>query len=340
LWKNKVYFLKDYQTEGQRLVLYSIDLTTLEEKASLPMPLPNGRKSGYPLCADDDNVYVVARPYKKPSEYGIYVYPHDGSSPWILGIEDGMPSCQVQRAIPFQGKLYLAIGEWEQTKYFVKVDMKTKKIDILASSIGRDGKAPFYNLSPPPEYWSFLEDPARNRLLVLVQVKREGKDRKRSELWAMDAKTEEFTLLFEHWENIYSVRFLPDDKHIILFGGMANYLANLEEEEFKISNYMCQGKMDDLKIPGLIVPYHSAGIIGNHFLGTIQVSHREGSQHWGRVALDGTSGFEPLPLPKNVKSATFLNCQTTPDGNALLIYDKPKLILLRFEKPTTEDKEQ
>ena len=325
---NKVYFMKP----SNQVEVSSIDLVTGEKTTS--EPLPGESPAHGQMCVDDDNVYYGGSSYFEKSKHGLYVFPHDGSTPWAMGPEEGLPSGYVRALAPFHGKLYLGVGDPEQTTYFVRVDPKTRKIEILASSSGREGKAPFFNMSPPPQYQFFLEDTLRDRLLLHLHKREE---RAAAELWAMDGKTEQFTRLFRltGCEQLPAGSFLPNGNQLVLFGS-ATYLVNLDGKEPQTPVFFTSGYRPDKPIIQGAYPVGGNGrvcIFKDWLWGTLYVADSNSTMAWGRIALDGKSKFELLPVPQALASSNilWLYCLPTADGKGLLVGDAENLVLLRFE---------
>ena len=328
VWRNKVYYIKAPYGLN-RVFVNSIDLVTDEKTTSDPLPgqHPN---HGY-LCVDDANVYFGGSHYFAEQKHGVFVFPIDGSAPWALGPEEGLPSIYVQAMATFHGKLYLGVGSKDQTTWLVRVDPKTREVEILASSSGREGKAPFFNISPSPQYQFLLEDPIRDRLLLIVSIGTGVTGG--TELWAMDGKTEQFAkLLRTSGYGSMTGDFMPDGKQLLLYTNiLKTLLVNLEESNAPAPIFMSVYDQYKPIISGLTVDSGHGCIFRDWVWGKIRL---EGSGlMWGRIALDGKSPFEPLPLPEAVKSSHigWLYCLPTSDGNGLLVGDSDKLVLLRFE---------
>jgi hypothetical protein len=152
----------------------------------------------------------------------------------------------------------------------------------------------------------------------------------------MDAKTEEFTRLHESSTIFDAAKFFPDGKQLVLYNFEDYaYLADMEGAEIQVSKYMSGSPTDKVMIPNVSVGDAKVGMIGNHFVGSIKMSNMRG-WHWGRIALDGKSEFEPLPLPKNIskEDVMWLKCLATAEGKGLLLhtFHGGRVVLLRFEK--------
>lgn len=318
---NTLYFFST--PEPDRLRFDSIDLTdfTVRERKAISYVFT----SSSPLSSrtapfvDRQNAYLGTR------NAGLLVFPLDDSEPWTLTVEDGLPSNAVQGVGAIGGKLYLGLGEFNQQSWMVAVDLATKKIDILASSAGREGKVPFFNQSPAPCFPFFIEDAKRERLLFFATSKDGG-------LWAIDGKTGEFEYVKRVQGRGSWGQLLPDGDRLLVYDSFQTYLVDLKspERDDAAELLFCLGdKIQDNrknvfltpKIPRPNVVLEPAAIFRDSY--------------WAaraRIPLDGKSPPETCPKLKNFP--TFWPSEfvlPTPNGQGLLVGDGLHIIYLRFE---------
>jgi len=185
---NKLYYFFrpiDKMPPENRVRLDSIDLNTLQIRQGMLHPTNTGGSYG---SFDDQFAYLIGRGPKIDKE--IRVFPLDGSEPRTFKLT-GFPGDTIDQICAFNGKLYVVLlgGDNGRIAWFVEINPKEKKWEILSSTSAREGKAPFFNVSPAPRFRSFVVDEPRNRLLFIL-------DDSRPEwggIWSMDGKTGTFT---------------------------------------------------------------------------------------------------------------------------------------------------
>lgn len=284
-----------------------------------------------PLYLDETNVYLGM-----PSR-GVIVFPQNGSTPWTLTSEDGLPSNNVQAIGTFQGKLFLGLGDRERTSWFVCVDLEKKAVEILASSLGKEGKSPFSNISPAPRYNFFCEDTWRNRLLIHISG---TSDVEGLGLWALDGKTGDYFRLHYVHGGPVTGHFLRDGR-LFFTDGTRSFLFDFDRDEDDPERcVLLTGEYNGRGMPSPKIadcPFDVGTIYDGFIYGrftTIENSTRiRFCSTWGRVALDGRSAMEYLRVPEVIAQPHWapFYCLVTPDNRGLLVCDGRNLIFLRFE---------
>ena len=334
--ENKLYYFhRSYVASVPKISLGIFDSTTGVTTKSMQL---TGYGPAYPWADSDFGRFWVddVNAYCGDVDNGVLVFPLDGSVPWTFGPDDGLPSGYVQAIASFHGKLYLALGSTgagkaRETAWLVRADTQTKEIEVLASSSGREGKAPFFNI-PPPRYNYFFDDSLRNRLLLDVASSKP----ELSGLWAIDGETERFTQLSHNTGT--SAAFFPDGNRFVMFSISQTTLLDMSEkiiQETILTKRSLERNMPQLHISGCFIRH---GTVFRDWLwgGLNPVNTSSTSLPraiWGRVALDGQSEWEQLPIPKVIETSQWCPtfCSPTPDGNGLLVGDGKYLVLLRFE---------
>jgi hypothetical protein len=139
-----------------------------------------------PGFVDEKNAYFGMR------KDGLRAIPLDGSETWTLTVEDGLPSGCVQAVGSINGKLYVGLGEENKGTWLIVVDLESRNFEILSSSTAKEGKAPFFDLSPPPQFVEFRPDFEQNRLLVSVRLRPPLGN---TTDWSINGETGQFTKL-------------------------------------------------------------------------------------------------------------------------------------------------
>lgn len=338
--------------EGPNLRLDEFDLKTRQYTKGKSLPCKLNWPMYYPptdrydaACVDDHNVYYGSY------GAGILVFPRNGTTPWTLNVEDGLPSDFVQAIGILNGKLYAGLGEERKGSWLVAVDLKTRNCEILASSNAKEGKFPFCNLSPAPRYGLLFTDTKRNRLLMAVEA---NGHKNLGGLWTLDGKSGEIVRTYPFaFNSVGDGQLLPDGDRFRLMTSGANFLINLADSGAganAVELISCpnkeyrEGEAWKLLTPKIPSVWMTRGTIWNGYLwGCLYCkdeSERKkfgGETYWARITLDGTSGPERLRLPHGASEDTWNPwtprevCLPTSDGKGLIVGNRYQLYLLRFE---------
>lgn len=319
-----LYFFSE--PEYKTIRLDCLDLKTFELKSRAICLLENH----YSVCSfvDDQNAYLGSR------GGGLVVFPLDGTNPWTLTIEDGLPNGFVHGLGSIAGKLYVGLGEEGKPSWLVQVDLETRDWNILVSSSAKDGESPFFNLSPAPQFVCFQEDVRRNRLLFFAKAFPNAFPDWLG-LWSIDGVTGEFK--FEKYVQNLAVQGQLFSDRLLLHGIFNTHLVDLtnpdEKDSVKLLAALRKNRTKDgYEDPILNNCRLSSGTVYDGFYwGRIESGP---DSFWGRIALDGRSKPERLTKPLAVAQDSWYPntcCLPTPDGKGLLVGDQDHLILLRFE---------
>jgi hypothetical protein len=124
-------------------------------------------------------------------EDGLFLFPLDGSRPEHLGTADGLPSKFVHAVTGLGDRLYVSLGERDKESYVAAWDLKTRKVEVLASSRRKEKQAPFDD-HVPLHAKIMLADQARGR--VLMGLFPNGAS-PLSGLWALDVRDKKWARL-------------------------------------------------------------------------------------------------------------------------------------------------
>ena len=162
----------------------------------LRVPLDGGKVEAYdrvPIDGLPDKHYAVG-------SYGnIRIFPADDIPVSHLTETNGLPSKHVSALTCCDGKLYAGIGyDGENTpSYLLKCDLKTGRMDVLASSLRREAKSPLDGVMPRFIIRQMLADPVRQRVLFTADAGINLLGSGFTGLWGLDTKTDKLTLLMK-----------------------------------------------------------------------------------------------------------------------------------------------
>ena len=344
------------QIGSQRIRVDEFDLKLYTYKKGKPFPcVLRGGSSHSPAtlrydaaCADNHNVYYGAY------GGGVVVFPHGDSTPWTLTVEDGLPSDFVQAVEILNGKLYVGLGEEKKASWLIVIDVKTRQWDILASSNAKEGKFPFYNLSPAPRFGLFVTDSKRNRLLLAV----EPNDHKNlGGLWTINGETGEIDRTYPFpFAHIMHGHILSDgDRMLLNVGGSwpGTFMIDLASSNpqagaVELLTTTCKEyrETENWKLLTAKIPAYGVqqGTIWKGYLwGVLYCMDPKDQQkfsaewQWARVSVDGKTDFELLrPIERPPEAAKYpwtpdIVCLPMPNGKGLIVGNYQYLSLLLFE---------
>lgn len=324
----------DMETTEYRRGRSVLDADTMEQRA--PTWISNA------FDVDKDFSYAGTK------EFGLFIFPHDGTIPFRLSMNEGLPSNHIQSLGALGGYLYFGLGEEQKTVWLVRFNPRTKEWTILASSAAKHGKYPFTNISPPPHYTLFCKDTRHDRLLMFV---RSWGGEYLGGLWSIDAGTPTHLKRMNH--DARFVQFLPDENQVIVRDDLRRTflidLGKINPDEPPV--LLCTGNSNAffkkggsiMKLDPLIGDeylYYGCmfnGALWGSFDGRLSGEWWEGSgpptRPWARVSLKDGGKAERLTLPEGIDDPAWSPsiCRSAPSGKGLLVGDYLNLFLLRFE---------
>jgi hypothetical protein len=318
-------FQQETKTSGIRLT--TLDLKTMKRKE-----YPLLQYKGTPFywnksfCyVDDSHAY-----YYGSGSPGIAIFPLDGSEPWSLGPDDGLPGDCPQGSASLHDKVYFGLDDRKGRSWLIVLDLKTRKWEFLASSTAKEGKTPFVNMTPGPNFYSFHVDVERNRLLMNVSVPRtaaNGAEKEKIDgVWSIDGKSQEIVRVgqSQSWNiNPRSVQFCESGLSV---SDMFVDAALLDEEKAR--------SVDAIKTISRKCNIYEATLHRGYFWGSLWAEDWRSSD-WARLSIDGKSEPELLAVPESIETKArwtpSLLCRATSDGKSLVVADYYTVILLRLE---------
>lgn len=323
---NNVYFF--VLAKDGRMRLDKVDLETYEYKKGMLIPddyTPGAKElfEGISPFIDEKNAYWGT------AGNGLLVFPTDLSKPWSVTLEDGLPNGYVQGIGSIDGRIYMGIGEENNQSWLVAVDLKTKNLDILCSSNGREGKAPFFNLAPAPRFSCFCADTKRNRLLMFVHFPL-NHYYKQTGVWAIDGETGCFEQIAHFDERPNAMRLTVDGDHL----RVGQHLVDLKNTSPEIqpellyshNNKFYQGnRLTDIQPKYRDITRLDVEVDGWYW----GVSGEKISGFWNRISTDGKTieKLKPLASERGVDRIIGV----APDGKGIIVNSYGTMVLLRFE---------
>lgn len=304
--RDKLYFFS--QAGSDLIRLSTVDLKTLDLVHGEAVEGRGPRNDAYirnvngSVFVDDRNAYfgTIAE--------GLLVFPLDDSPPWSFTERDGLPTGTVHSVGSLNGTPYLGLGDEKTGSWLVKLDLESKSCEILSASSAREGKAPFFNQSPPPRFDYFFEDVKRNRLLILVTSR--GPYRGVG-LWKLDGKTGNYSK-FPYRTNIsHKGRLLSDGDRFLLLDGWENRIIGLDDRHSDDLDVLLtvrgapadSKRFQQAKIKSCF--FYDATLFDGFFWGRFILDpHTRSVRHavWGRVADRNGAEFERLRIPTVIES--------------------------------------
>lgn len=126
---------------------------------------------------------------------GILIFPLSKEKAQNISSSNGLPADYVQSLACLNGVLYAALGETRKESFIISYELKTKKMNLLASSQRLKQLSPFDNISDPFYICSMITDAPRDRLLMLLSFQTGVDPRKLSGLWDYNIKTKKWKQL-------------------------------------------------------------------------------------------------------------------------------------------------
>ena len=302
--------MKSDEKVGAKFYLVCIDLETLAIRY-----IPTGREcqSHYFQYVDDDNAYCVR---SFDSDQGLYVYPLDGSNPWSLTLKDDLPSADFKILGTLNGFCYANVGD----SWIIRIDLKTQKWEQLSSVRAKTGKTPFVDGRKFPRSWVPIDDPKRERILLL--------DGGFGDCWEI-RKDGKF------------VRLPPDYARPYPRGFIGNGNTLLFTAPYNVSLFDCETETESPAFQ----KYHmyNTCVWNGYYWGGFN-TQSGANFRWSRCRIDGESECEPLAVPElvtlepNEPPSLWLPdfCVPTPDDKGLIVGKRRDLILLRFDFPSAD----
>ena len=244
-------------------------------------------------------------------DFGIIVFPRDGTEAFAIDTDAGLPSNRVRGLGVLGDTLYAGVGDWNSATWLVKIDLPTRKIEILSSSRGKEGKAPFFDLERAPQFRHFTYDAKRERLLFHVSI---GNRHPLDGLWTIDGKSEDIAQLSNR------IELLRDGNRGEILADGDTYLAGGSGGYF----------LTDLR-DGTVTPlttFFSQCTVQQGWIWGLTPSAVKGESHFARIRNDRPTESEKLPYSGTGES-TFL---ATPDGKGIIRCDdrNGKTVLIRL----------
>jgi len=260
-------------------------------------------------------------------EFGIIVFPRDGTRAFVIDMDTGLPSNRVRGLGVLGDTLYAGVGDWDSTTWLVKIDLPTRKVEILSSSRGKEGKAPFFDLEKAPQFRHFVYDAKRERLLFQVLI---GNMHPLEGLWTLDGKNREIVQMSNRRE------FLWDSNPGEILADGDTYLTGSSGTQF-LNGLGDAGKhfLTDLR-DGTVTPLttsFSQCTVQQGWIWGLMPSAIKGKYDFVRVRSDQSTGNQRTEEEKlfhsGTEHSTFL---ATPDGKGLIRYDNRnrKIVLFRL----------
>ncbi|MGL4942911.1 MAG: hypothetical protein ACRC46_06950 [Thermoguttaceae bacterium] len=317
-------------------------------RAYLGNELPDINIARDSSCVDARNIF-----YGTHGE-GIFVIPRDGSAPWRLTQESGLPSNHVQTLAVMNGTLYVGLGRDNQESWLVSVDTETRKANILASSASIDNH-PFSNCSPAPMYAHFEPDTKRNRLLMLIKKPFVGNPDGGFGLWTLDVgSTNVVTQRFPfYFHDVVPGHILPNGDQFLIQDSIATLLVDLDQldkglESIRVvgvsANYDSYRSMYSPQVSqqtGQAFGMKWGTIRNGEFWGGVTFNDKTLRKRYGdnpyfmRASLESKDDFEFLTTPTKEPGPGWSNiqfCRVVNDGKDLLFGQHHEgIFLLRFE---------
>ena len=328
-------------TYGDKRCLGSINLETLE-KQYIPLPTESWSASSVTYI-DEENIYFNTfsdsrsvvdengqRQYLHDA-MGLFVHPLDGSDPWTLTTDDGLPGNTVYVFGRLGDHCYARVGiDW-----IIRIDVKTRQWEQLSSSRAKEGKTPFVNGKQLRQF-NTLYDSKRER--ILLHDKSDGVER-RAAFWAIE-KDGTFVLLTRGNPNNYV-------KDMIRFGDKLLERINDGVQLLQFNPTNGEKYVYDEETSTLFPADYSDfseynGCVWNGYY------WGGGGDKWWRRRFDTGSKRELLAKPEAATPFEGKNqdywyptfCTPAPNGKGLIVARGREIILLRFENPSTDISEQ
>lgn len=342
-------FLRDdtlylFMTDHPTMRLTAINLKTLK-RTDYPAAQTwyrAGGKEAEVSYVDAENAYYGA------CARGVLVFPLDGSEPWALGPEDGLPGDRFQGLASLGGKLYAGIEDTQQRSWLIAIDLKTRQWETLASSTAKEGTLPFTDMSPGARYRAFYPDTPRNRLLMFVDIIHWLDNPlpsrwKLSGLWSLDTTTGVAVQLNPRVSSAQPGHVPFGEKRALFRNsyGIAMLLDLEKAGEDGACEYLCHNHArrwdwENQRYPETEIRESRLyeGTLHKGYLWGKIAMEKYGPAVWARVAADGLSDIEPLAVPEAIGKPDWtpsMICRAAPDGKSLIVGDGHSLILLRFE---------
>ena len=304
---NNVLYTEVRKAQTQEYYVAYVDLATLEKRYIFSRISPSG--FSMLLHVDDTNIYLGTG-YGPTDE--LRMIPLDGSEPWKLTMEDGLPSTTIG--------ILGTLGDWcyavLASDWIIRINLKTRQWEQLSSSRAKEGKTPFIDGRRLFNYTS-LVDTKRERILLAVDDGFPG-------LWIIQ-KDGTFVQIGNRPHSLHS---FFDHRNVLL--SSLGYLSTLDLESINFVRIW----------QGLPPPFGYC-VWNGYLWGTHGIN---GQIKWGRKKIQiGTEpvaersvAFEPLVVPDGVTipdsdSWHPIFCAPTPDGKHLVVAGHYEIILLRFE---------
>jgi len=145
---------------------------------------------------------------------GIYLFPVDGGAGAHITQADGLPATKVTGAAYADGNVYAGL----EGGYLVRYNLVSKKCTVLASAHRRDKQSPLDDITPAYKATQMLNDPARHRILFLVNFPSGTYNVPPMGLWQLDTKTGAIRQLYQFYMHPMWMHFQSDGRVLIYFG--------------------------------------------------------------------------------------------------------------------------
>ncbi len=342
-------FVFEWESDGDAVRLVAVDLETRKVAESKPLTVPakaldeagepRRTSTHYSGAVDDVNACLGIE------GYGILVFPLDDSEPWAISTKNGLPDDKVHGIGCIGGKIYAGLGEKGKESRFVKIETKkdvpdANRVETLAVSSEKQGKAPFFDLPFPPTFGPFVTDPKRNLLYFYVYIGyNDGADS--TGLWSIDGKTGEVKQMLKMWGDAEHLELLPEGDLLLIGNNWQSGTLNLRTGEFTL---LCAALFGDDTEVAFVQRKAMKPLLGKEHrfdLVTIADGWAWGMYRqspvlctWARVKLDDPKQWSLLELPEGMspteKWYPEYNILATPDGCGVIGCDAGQITLFHW----------
>ena len=182
-----------YRDSNRSLLRISLQDGTVTEVSSLPPPA--GKRDAPPskACLDGSNYYIGS--YGN----GLSVFPLNGSEPWRVTEDNGLPSNRVYAVCSLSGHLYVSCRDGDES-FLAAVEPVARKCRVIASNRRRVPRTPLDELESFPIPY-IIADPKRSRIVfyVYASTRDERDSAECAGLWQMDLNTEQISKIPGPW---------------------------------------------------------------------------------------------------------------------------------------------
>lgn len=144
---------------------------------------------------------------------GLYVFPVNGGESTLITQADGLPTTSVTGGTYVGGNVFAGL----EGGYLVRYNLASKNCTVLASARRRDKQSPLDDITPAYKVTQMLNDPARHRVLFLVNFPSGTYNVPPMGLWQLDTETGAIQQLYQFYMHPSWMHFQSDGRLLIHF---------------------------------------------------------------------------------------------------------------------------